>query len=261
MTAVDLIADASCLSRTRIKDAMQKGAFWRTSGNGKSMRLRKAKTLLHPGERISFYYDESLLAVIPPEAKLIEDRGQYSVWDKPAGMLSQGTRYGDHCSLLRQVGQYFDPPREVFLIHRLDREASGLMILAHSKNTASRFSKLWHEGKVEKIYHILVCGNLLRDRPQGIIDTPLDGKTAYTYYHAVSYIPEKNATSVEAVIKTGRLHQIRRHFDSIGFPVMGDPRYGKGNKNTDGLKLQAQELRFECPLSGRFESFSLERTF
>ncbi len=55
---------------------------------------------------------------------------------------------------------------------------------------------------------------------------------------------EQNQTSVEIELKTGRLHQIRRHFHKIGFPVMGDPRYGMNNKNDSGLKLCAAKLSF-----------------
>jgi len=58
-------------------------------------------------------------------------------------------------------------------------------------------------------------------------------------------------------IRTGRLHQIRRHFDLIGHPVMGDPRYGTGNKNKEGLQLEADQLRFICPFAKREVVFSV----
>jgi tRNA pseudouridine32 synthase/23S rRNA pseudouridine746 synthase len=79
---------------------------------------------------------------------------------------------------------------------------------------------------------------------------PLGGREAVTEFAVRSYDAAGNTTTVDVVIRTGRLHQIRRHFDMIGFPVMGDPRYGKGNKNTEGMKLHALSLRFRCPFTG-----------
>jgi len=86
----------------------------------------------------------------------------------------------------------------------------------------------------------------------GISDNAIvDGKAALTEFEALSYDPAANASKVAVRIKTGRLHQIRRHFDLIGHPVMGDPRYGAGNKNKKGLQLVADRLSFICPFAKR----------
>jgi tRNA pseudouridine32 synthase / 23S rRNA pseudouridine746 synthase len=61
---------------------------------------------------------------------------------------------------------------------------------------------------------------------------------------------ENHTSLLRVFIRTGRKHQIRRHLDMIGFPVPGDPRYGSGNKNTDGMCLTASALSFQCPLTG-----------
>jgi tRNA pseudouridine32 synthase/23S rRNA pseudouridine746 synthase len=63
----------------------------------------------------------------------------------------------------------------------------------------------------------------------------------------VSYAPETNTSIADVSIRTGRLHQIRRHFDMLGSPVLGDPKYGTNNKNTEGMKLSAVSLKFRCP--------------
>ena len=78
-------------------------------------------------------------------------------------------------------------------------------------------------------------------------------------YETVSYDPERNTSVVDVTIKTGRFHQIRRHFDMIGFPVMGDPRYGTGNKNSSGMKLEAVSLEFRCPFGRQQVRFSRYR--
>ncbi|MCW8887459.1 MAG: RNA pseudouridine synthase, partial [Gammaproteobacteria bacterium] len=103
MVAIDQIADRCDLSKQRIKYAMKKGAVWLThagkEGNeGHTQRLRRAKKQLNVGDTLHLYYDEHLLAVEPPTATLIADEGDYSIWHKPYGMLSQGSKWSDHCT-------------------------------------------------------------------------------------------------------------------------------------------------------------------
>jgi tRNA pseudouridine32 synthase/23S rRNA pseudouridine746 synthase len=256
-TASDFVASRTGLSRGKVKDAMNKGAVWIGKGKGRLRRLRRATAAVNKGDRIEFYYDEKLLSVKPPEAVCLSDRKHYSVWYKPVGLLAQGTMYGDHCSLLRQVEVFFGASREVFLVHRLDREASGLMLLAHSRDAAARLSRLFQENLIEKRYRAEVLGNAGERAPHGKIAFPLDGKPSLTEFEVESYDPKKNTSVVDVRIRTGRLHQIRRHFDMIGSPVMGDPKYGKGNKNREGMQLQAVSLRFLCPFKNREVEFRL----
>jgi tRNA pseudouridine32 synthase/23S rRNA pseudouridine746 synthase len=170
------------------------------------------------------------------------------VWFKPPGLMAQGTAYGDHCALLRQVESHFHPRRPAFLVHRLDREVAGLMLVAHDGRAAARLSALFREHRITKLYRVRVRGEM---QPQaGKIDLPLDGKAALTRYTVIAYDRAAHSTTLEVDIATGRLHQIRRHFAMIGHGVMGDPRYGTGNKNRSGLQLEAAGLRFRCPFSG-----------
>jgi len=134
-------------------------------------------------------------------------------------------------------------------VHRLDREASGVMLIAHSREAAAKLSELFQKNLILKKYRVVVMGDLMGKCQKGTIDLPLDGKTALTGYEVESYDPASNTSTADVTIKTGRLHQIRRHFDMIGFPVIGDPKYGKGNKNNDGMKLVAYALEFICPFS------------
>lgn len=262
ITACDLLAERSGLSKSKIKDAMIKGAAWlQKKGKKPKQRLRRAKAALHPGDTISLYYNERILTGTPPGQRLISDQGSYTVWHKPAGLMAQGSLYGDHCSLLRQVQLFFNPAREVFLVHRLDREASGLMLVAHDRKAAARLSHLFAVNEIFKQYHVEVAGDLSSKGRHSSITLPLDGKEAVTEFTFTSFAPETLSSTAEVVIKTGRRHQIRRHFHMLGFPVMGDPKYGKGNKNSDGLKLTATILRFQCPFSKRLMSFELPPSF
>ena len=104
------------------------------------------------GDRLAFYYDEAILRLRPLSATCIGDQRFYSVWDKPAGLLTQGTRYADHCSLLRQAELHFQGRRKTLPVHRLDREAAGLVIVAHDPKAAAAFSKLFQEKRIEKQY-------------------------------------------------------------------------------------------------------------
>ena len=254
MTACDFLAAKTGLSKMKVKDAMNKGAVW-IKKKGRRQRLRKATTLLQTGAHIEMHYDEGLLSLVPPQPSLIRDQVHYSAWLKPSGLMAQGTMFGDHCSLLRQAELFFQMKRPVFLVHRLDRESDGIMLIAHSKEAAAKLSELFQKKEIIKEYRVEVLGNLGEPGRKGTIDLQLDSKSAATDYEVISYDPERNISTVSAYIRTGRLHQIRRHFDMIGHPVMGDPKYGKGNKNKEGMKLTAASLKFRCPFSLREVEF------
>ena len=248
-TASKFLAEFTALSKSRVKEAMSKGAVWLKKQKGKQRRIRRATAGLRPGDILSIYYDSVLLSKSPPRPELISDQGRYSVWLKPAGLMSQGTKYGDHCSLLRQAALYFKSKRKVYLIHRLDREAAGLVLLAHDKTAAGRLSHLFQKQQIIKRYTARVLGNLTHKLPADKINLAMDGKAALTEFAVDRYDRETDTSKVHIVIRTGRKHQIRRHFEMIGHPVMGDPRYGEGNKNKAGMQLAATALEFECPFN------------
>ena len=125
------------------------------------------------------------------------------------------------------------------------------MLIAHTRTAAARLSRLLQENRISKVYQVVVAGNLAVAGLEGRIDLPLDGKTALTGYKVLGYDPQASTTAVEVRLKTGRFHQIRRHFAMLGYPVMGDPRYGTGNKNKEGMKLAAIGLSFICPFQKR----------
>ena len=105
-----------------------------------------------------------------------------------------------------------------------------------------------------KEYEITVLG-LWNQAEAGTITRPLDGKEAITSYQLLARDPESGTSRLLVTLGTGRLHQIRRHFALVDFPVMGDPRYGTGNKNRSGLALRAVRLAFDCPLRKQPQEF------
>jgi len=278
-TVCELLAAASGLSKSRVKEAMGKGAVWLTSPGKGRRRLRRATFISRRGELVELFYDPVLLALDPPPAHCIYDAGSYSVWFKPAGLLAQGTDYGDHCSLVRQAEVYFSGKRQVatergegrktgrtneqaatgrqvLLVHRLDREAAGLMLVAHSRAAAGALSKMLQARAIAKSYRVKVKGCLAPE--EGLIELPLDGKPATTRYLRTGYDQASDTSTAEVNIVTGRLHQIRRHFAMSGHPLIGDPRYGWGNKNRSGLELVAHRLCFCCPFTGKEVLVSLD---
>lgn len=243
----DCLAAETGLSKSKIKTAMLKGAVQlKRPGRGKR-RIRRATTPLHPGDLLELHYDAHKLAAVPPSARCLADRSQYSVWFKPAGLMTQGNDYGDHCALIRQVQQHFDPPRAAHAVHRLDREVAGILLVAHSRDAAARLSALFRNREIEKLYWATVHGVVDRATGGGCIDKFLDGKPAATDYTVLARDETHRTTRLEIRTATGRRHQIRRHLAWLGHPVMGDPAYGSGNKNAGGLQLCATRLAFTCP--------------
>lgn len=256
-SAIDYLATESGLSKKRLKDAMTRGAVWLIRGSHER-RLRRATSALRVGDRIKLCYDPALLALRPPRLHCLEDRMGYSLWYKTAGVMSQGTRFGDHMALPRIAEIAFGHKREVFTVHRLDRETRGLMLLAHNRKMAAQLSRMFQEGEIEKGYQAVVLG----EAPlSGTIDQPLDGKAAVTRFERLEYDDSRGTSLLEIRIEHGRLHQIRRHLDSIGHPVMGDPRYGHGNKNREGLLLVAHSLKFICPIRHQPVDWTLPQPF
>ncbi len=236
--AVDILAAFSGLSKSAVKRAMVAGAVW-IEEKGRRVRLRRASRVLPAGTPLWLYYDPDILARTPPQARCLHREKGFSVWFKPAGLLTQGNQWGDHLSLMRQAEKALGRP--VWLVHRLDRETPGLVVLAHHRQAAGLLSAQFQQRRVEKGYCAWVHGVL---RGEGVIDAPLDDKPARTHWQAVD--AAEGMTLLAIRLETGRLHQIRRHLAGVGHPVVGDPRYGRGGEKLP-LQLLARRLCFTPP--------------
>ena len=252
-----MLAEASGLSRQRIKQLMQKGAVWVTHGRT-TRRLRRADKALQAGDELHLYYDEAVLSSEVPSARIIADEEGYSVWYKPHGMLCQGSKWGDHCTINRWAEQHLTPQRPAFIVHRLDRAASGLILLAHRKKVAAALAELFQRRMIEKRYQVLVEGRFAeRERPL-YIDARLDGRKAASHVRLIHYDPIQNRSLLDVKIDSGRKHQIRRHLAGIGLPVVGDRLYGRAERRDEELQLTACYLAFKCPLSGERREYILD---
>lgn len=250
LVLIDFLEKYSSLSKTTLKKVLNNGGVWgRIFSNSKLVRIRRATLDLNLDSIVEFYYDPKLTNMEIPKALELTKFKDWGIWYKPQGLLSEGSEFGDHCTILRQVEKL---KNKAWLVHRLDREASGVMLFAYNRKAAALFSSLWQNHKVRKFYKVEVLGVL---EASGEINKSLDGKEARTSFSVL----EKGefTTKLLVEIHTGRLHQIRRHFDMIGHPVLGDPKYGVGNKNTEGMRLMACHLKFIDPFTHKEVNFEL----
>ena len=163
-------------------------------------------------------------------------------------MLSQGSKWSDHCTIARVTEKQLQ--RTSFIVHRLDRAASGIIVIAHTKKAAQALSYLFEHHQLCKIYHIIVHGKCLAQQLD--VKETIDGKAAHSIFNHIEYHQATDRSLVEVTIKTGRKHQIRKHAASLGFPVFGDRLHGDKSRtynNNENLALCSAKLTFTCPIS------------
>jgi tRNA pseudouridine32 synthase/23S rRNA pseudouridine746 synthase len=244
-SAVDVLVGPTALSRQSIKRAMQKGAVWLTRRQG-TRRLRRADKRLQSGDRLHLYHDPQILVNEPPAARLIADEGAFSIWYKPGGMFSQGSKWGDHCTLSRWVETHLRPQRPAFVVHRLDRAATGLMIIAHARHVAAAFAAMFERRELEKTYTAVVSGRVVE--PQRLA-APIDDRPAISHVRPLQYDAAAARSLLEVRIETGRKHQIRRHLAEAGHPIVGDRLFGQSRTDAAAdLCLTASSLAFVSPV-------------
>src|SRR5690625_4142556 len=152
-------------------------------------------------------------------------------------------------------------PYTIHIVTRLDRDTSGLMLIAKHRYSHSLLAKSHEQGKIERSYKAIVEGCL--DPKQGKINGKIArketsiiertvsefGKEAVTYYEVVAEHQYKSLVNI--VLGTGRTHQIRVHFSHINHPLIGDDLYGRSHRQIDRHALHCERLSFEHPLSKR----------
>jgi len=194
-----------------------------------------------------------------------------AVIDKPAGLVVHPAPGHSGTTLVDALGPLLGggPAERAGIVHRLDKDTSGLMIVARDDESHRRLSAQIKAHAVERTYLALIEG---RPRSRsGTIDAPLGrdhrapekravrgrgAREARTHFTVIETLPADSL--VEARLETGRTHQIRAHFAAIGHPVAGDPRYGHaGRHGLDRQFLHSARLAFAHPFAGErleFES-------
>ena len=243
-SAIQLLQQHSDLTADNINSCFDNGAVW-LQQSSKASRIRDSHSKLSPGQQLHLYCNASTLQPCPYQPTLIEDFESFSIWNKPSGMLSQGSKWGDHWALYRWIEQHTWPERSCFITHRLDRYTQGLMIVAHTEACNSKLHRMFEQREVKKTYRAVVKG--LIDHTQAFeISQPLQNKKALTVVRVLARNEQLNYSLIEASPETGRKHQIRIHLAQIGHPVLNDRHYGTEPHQGD-LQLQATALAFRHP--------------
>lgn len=259
------------ISKQKLKLAMKYGAVWitpkaRNNKSSKTTRIRRAKKILQAGDQVHLYYDETILFSDIKSAILISDEGEYSIWNKPCGMFSQGGKWGDHTSIARWV-ELFGlaenglSTKPCFLVHRLDRATNGLIVIAHSKQAANQLAQLFETRKIQKRYVAVVSGEYSLENNSTEIDLDIDGKHATSNILSADYHSDVDQTILIVEIKTGRKHQIRRHLSAVGFAIVGDRLYSGEQDNSEiqpDLMLKACFIEFVCPFQKTTKTYILD---
>ncbi len=256
-TALHKLSESTDFSKHKIKQIMHRGALWLTRGKQTS-RIRRAKKVLKPGDELHLYYNRNVFEKEPQPAHLIHDASDYSVWHKPYGMYSQGTKWGDHCTVYRWAETHLKPQRPAFIVHRLDRAATGLILVAHKKKVTAAFTEIFQKRLIEKKYQVIVRGEFPKDPEITTLDTRIDNRRAVSHVKRLSHDQKKNRSLLRVLIETGRKHQIRKHLSEAGYPVVGDRLYGDAQKDdAENLQLCSCSLAFICPVDHVRKEFVL----
>jgi RluA family pseudouridine synthase len=207
--------------------------------------------------------------LLPGGLAIIHEDRDLIVVNKPPGLLTISTDREKsrtaYFILTDYVRKGFAKSRNrIFIVHRLDRETSGILIFAKNEAAKFRLQSQWQDTK--KKYLAVVHGRcekreetittyLAENQAHGVYTTndARKGKLAHTAYKVLKQT--KDFSLLEVDLLTGRKHQIRVHLAAIGHPVVGDPRYGKERKARNRLALHAKSISFAHPFSGEPLSF------
>lgn len=204
--------------------------------------------------------------------RLIHEDDDLIVVNKGYGLLSMGTdkvKEGTAYSILREYVKWSDPRNKLFIVHRLDRDTSGLMMFAKTAEAKDAMQHNWNNMVLNRTYVAVVEGIIEED--SGTIRSYLtentrhevysteepegpDSKLAVTRWHVLAR--GKGRTLVEVELDTGRKNQIRVHMKEMGHPITGDRRYGAGPSPIHRLALHAATLRFVHPSTRREMNFA-----
>ncbi len=207
------------------------------------------------------------------ELRVVHLDEHLAVVDKPAGLVVHPAPSHDGPTLVDELAEILgggaDPERPG-IVHRLDKETSGLLVVARDDSTHAALQEQVRRREVERVYLALAGGRL--GSRTGTIDAPIGRASRQRHRMAVSGAASRQARThfevlellagesyLEVKLETGRTHQIRAHFGAIGHPLIGDPTYGGEEKYGLGRQfLHAHRLAFAHPASGEAMSFRSE---
>jgi len=240
-------------------------------------RPAKAGLKLDVGDRVNIIIPPP--TPLAPEAiplSIIYQDNDLLVVDKPAGLTIYPAPGHPSHTLVNAILSYLPDLLEggnslrPGIVHRLDKDTSGLMVVAKNSPAQENLISQFKARSVVKTYLVLVKGHLMPE--DGVIEAPVGrdhrhrermavvaegkGRQARTQYHVTRYVG--NCTLLEVRPETGRTHQIRVHLSAIGYPVVGDPVYGVKSPYLSRQFMHASRLGFKLPSSGEYVEFTSE---
>jgi len=251
--------------RTAIKQFL---AHNQVAVNG--MPVRQFDHPLVPGDMVKVNFTHEFKVFYNRRLKIVYEDDDIIVVNKGYGLLSMGndkTPDGTAYSILRDYVKWSDPRNKIFIIHRLDRDTSGLMMFAKSMQAKERMQHNWNNMVLNRTY-VAVCEGDMEQR-SGVVrsylaensqfevystDDPEQGQLAVTRFSTLQ--SNGRFSLVELELDTGRKNQIRVHMSDLGHPISGDRKYGALASPLHRLALHARTLRFVHPISGELMDFS-----
>lgn len=248
------------MKRGTIKTKLKHGAV---AVNGAVARKHNAP--LEVGDVVEIHRDGVGKQVHTRQLRIVHQNTEFVLVEKPPGLLSVGNDKTHAWTAIKETRKQLGRESKVYVCHRLDRETSGLLLMAKNEQVQKFFFENW--SRVEKTYAALVDG--IPDEPKGTIEAALyehpkslkvaisdgaDAKDAVTHYKLTDKGPDRALLHCDLV--TGRRHQIRVHLASLGHPIAGDRRYGIGKKSSTRMCLHATKLTFPSPSSDKIWSFT-----
>ena len=227
---------------------------------------------LTPGQTVEISKERVEAKKKSKELDVVFEDDELLVVVKPAGLLSISTdkeKRATVYSLLSDHVKEADAENKIFIVHRLDRETSGLMLFAKSQEIKYHLQELWESTVLERTYIAVVEG--VPEKPEGVIasflvegktfkvhssQNPKYGKKAITNYKTLK--TSRDYALLKVNLETGRKNQIRVHMQDIGHCVVGDKKYGAVSSPLNRLGLHAQKLSFIHPISGKKLFFETE---
>lgn len=251
-------------SKTTLRQLIRSGRV-RVNGDPAS----DARRQLLPGDVVEVGGREAPLNLSPKLNVIFEDE-HLLVVVKSSGLLTVATKNEKEETAQAHLNSYLKSKGEerVHVVHRLDRECSGVMLFAKSFEVRELLKESFAEHDIDRVYVALIEG--MMPEPSGTIRTYLveeqnykvrstesaiRGKLAVTHYRTVKSSPRYSM--LEVTLETGRKNQIRVHLSESGHPILGDAAYGNGSDPIGRLALHARVLGFVHPMTGRkmrFES-------
>jgi len=240
-------------------------------------RVAKAGLKLNIGDRVDIITPPTPPSSLSPEAiplNIIYEDEDLLVIDKPAGLvIHPAPGHYSHTLVNAILSRLPDLPGingslRPGIVHRLDKDTSGLMLIAKNSTAQAKLVNQFKARSVVKAYLVLVKGYLAPEH--GIIEAPIgrdprsrkrmavvaEGREARTQYRVVKYTD--NYTLLEVKTETGRTHQIRVHLSAIGYPVVGDAVYGVKSDYLSRQFVHACRLGFKLPSTGKYVEFDSE---